>query len=96
MQKFYANPSTEFVHPNGAIAYGPGGPFDVLGRYSKIKNCPVAGTGLRLTAYARNYADTHFSIPACARYKGKYIGGYFTNTEQGVEFRPMEKYLERF
>lgn len=88
-QVFYASPSDTLTHPNGAIGYRPGGSFDCLGPYAKVKNCPVEGTDLRLTCYATGYADTYFSIPACTRHRGKRIVGYFTNREDGVVFCPM-------
>lgn len=95
-QKFHVNPSTKFVHPNGSKAFGAGGPFDCLGLYAKIQNCPIEGVegleGLRLTCYATGYADTAFSVPACTRYKGKHVGGYFTGTDSG----PVFKVLDRF
>lgn len=94
MQKFIAREKREFS--NGAIGYAPGGPFDCLGPYAKVLNCPIAGTELRRTAYATGYADTFFSIPACTRVKGKYIGGYFTSDDNGgIEFRPLTKYTDR-
>ena len=92
MQKFIARERYEFT--NGAVGWAPGGPFDCLGPYAKVSSCPVHGTGLRLTCYATRYADTYFSVPACTRRKGKYIGGYLTGDglEGGVEFRPYNKY----
>lgn len=87
-QKFYASADT-LTHPNGAIGHRPGGPFDCLGPYAKVRNCPVKGEPRRYTCYATGYADTYFSVPACTRIRGKYVRGYFTNTETGVEFRPM-------
>jgi hypothetical protein len=88
-QKFAAREM--FLFSNGAIGWRPGGPFDCLGPYAKIKNCPIGGTKLRRTAYATNYADTYFSVPACTRIGGKYISGFFTtdsNVEGGVVFWP--------
>ncbi len=62
----------------------------------KVQNCPIKGTNLRLTCYATGYADSAFSIPACTRYKGKHIGGFFTHDDDGnVEFVPLRKYDER-
>lgn len=93
LQKFYASPDDTFTSPNGAIGHRIGGPMDCLGPYAKVRNCPVAGVpGLRLTAYATGYADTAFSIPACTRYRGKYIGGYFSSDENGTEFRPYDRF----
>lgn len=90
MQRFYANPSDTLVHQNGAIGYRPGGPFDCLGPYAKVKNCPIEGfPGLRLTAYAQGYADTYFSVPAATRYRGQRIKGYFTDREDGPVFVPF-------
>lgn len=91
-QRFYASPRDTFTYPNGAIGYRPGGPFDCLGPYAKVVNCPIEGTDLRLTCYATNYADTYFSIPACTRRRGRHIRGYFTNREDGVVFRPTDSH----
>jgi hypothetical protein len=87
MQRFIARERYEFS--NGAIGWRPGGPFDCLGPYAKVQNCPIHGTDLRLTCYAQRYADTYFSIPAATRRKGKRITGYLTQDENGgVIFRP--------
>lgn len=97
-QRFYANPSTRFEHANGAVAYGPGGPLDCLGRYSRVENCPIRYLHVdghdhhwfeldqRYTAYATGYAETHFSVPAATRVKGTYLNGYFTNEEGSTVF----------
>jgi hypothetical protein len=99
MQKFYAHPTNTFKSPNGAIGHRTGeSPFDILGAYAKVRNCPVIVAGeevARLTCYATGYADSFFSIPACTRYKGKYVGGYFTSGEGGTEFRVYNRFLER-
>lgn len=95
-QKFYANPNTKRVEKNGAVSFAPGGPFDCVGHYAKIKNCPVAGVpGLRLTAYASGYADTFFSVPACTRYRGQHIAGYFAADENGPVFHVMHRHAGR-
>lgn len=86
MQKFIAREPFQFS--NGATGYRPGGPFDCLGPYAKVLNCPIAKTNLRRACYATGYADTYFSVPACTRYKGQYISGYLTHTDDGgIEFR---------
>ena len=94
MQKFIAREKFEFS--NGAIGYRLGGPFDCLGPYAKVLNCPIHGTDKRRACYATRYADTYFSIPACTRIKGKYISGYFTGDglNGGCEFRPHSKHHE--
>ena len=89
MQRFYASHIT-FTWPNGAIVSGPGEPFDCLGPFAKVVNCPIDGTNLRLTCYAQGYADTYFSVPAATRYRGKRIKGFFTIREGGVVFVPMD------
>jgi hypothetical protein len=90
-QRFIARERTEFS--NGAIGWRPGGPFDCLGPYAKVQNCPIAGTTLRRTAYATGYADTYFSVPACTRIHGKHISGFFTHTgDGGIEFRVMDRH----
>ena len=87
MQRFIAR--EKFTFPNGAIGWRPGGPFDCLGPWAKVNNCPIHGTEIRRTAYATGYADTYFSVPAVTRYKGRRITGYLTtNEEGGAEFRP--------
>lgn len=97
-QKFYANPKTARKELNGAVSFAPGGPFDCIGHFAKIRNCPVMLNGVeiaRLTCYATGYANTLFSIPACTRYKGQHIGGYFTGTENGPEFRVYTRFAIR-
>ena len=93
--RFAPRESTQFS--NGAIGWRPGGPFDCLGPYAKVQNCPIAGTEIRATCYATSYADTFFSIPAYTRVRGEYVGGYFTTYELGggVEFRPYDRYKAR-
>ncbi len=94
MQKFTAREKHEFN--NGAIGFRPGGPFDCLGPYAKVLNCPIHGTELRRACYATGYADTYFSVPACTRVRGKYISGYLTGDglNGGCEFRPHTKHHE--
>lgn len=92
-QKFYADSRDTIANENGSIGYRTGaGSFDCLGPYAKVRNCPIAGTTLRLTCYATGYADTYFSIPACTRYRGRYISGYFSTNDDGPEFRPHVKH----
>ena len=94
MQKFIAREKYEFS--NGAIGFRSGGPFDCLGPYAKVLNCPIKGTSIRRAAYATGYADTYFSVPACTRYKGRYISGFFTQDgEDGVVFHPYNCQLEK-
>lgn len=95
-QKFIARDKFEFS--NGAIGYRPGGMFDCIGPFAKVKKCPVIVGDVevkRLTAYATGYAETFFSVPACTRFKGKHIRGYFTSDETGCKFHVMDahKYL---
>lgn len=95
-QKFYADPNNTFRWPNGAIGYRPGGPFDCLGPYAKVENCPIEGTMLRRTCYATGYPDTAFSIPAVCTIDGQRIVGFFTGTpEEGVKFCVMNRYKAR-
>jgi len=93
MQKFRAEIPFEFE--NGAMGWSPGGPFDCIGPFAKVQNCPIDGTSIRRTAYATGIADTFFSIPACTRYKGKYIGGFFTQKDGNVLFVPYDRFLNR-
>lgn len=93
--RFHANPATRFEHKNGAVGFGPGGPFDCLGPYAKVQNCPIVGTKLRLTCYASGYADTFFSVPAYTRYRGRHIAGFFSHADDGVQFTPMDRHRDR-
>ena len=95
-QRFYASKKDFIVYANGAIGYRSGSKFDCLGPYARVKNCPVEGTPLRLTCYATAYADTFFSVPACTRYRGKYIRGYFTNRDEGVVFCVLDAHKHLF
>lgn len=96
-QKFIARES--FTYPNGAIGWRPGGPFDCLGPWAKVQNCPVyvggADTGARLTCYATGYADTFFSVPAATRYRGRYVRGFFTSDESGARFNVVDAHADR-
>ena len=96
--RFYANPAARFEFANGAVGYAPGGPFDCLGPYAKVVDCPIDGTTLRLTCYATGYADTFFSVPAMTRVNGRYIGGYLTvddSNGRAIVFRPYDRYRDR-
>lgn len=94
MQKFIARERFDF--PNGATGYRPGGFFDCLGPWAKVSNCPIYGfESLRLTAYATGYADTFFSIPACTRFRGQYVGGFFSQDDSGAVFRPYDRFTPR-
>lgn len=95
-QKFYAHPTDTFTFANGAIGHRTGaGPMDCLGPFAKVRNCPIDGTGLRLTCYATGYADTYWSVPACTRYKGQYIGGFFAIDSGDIQFRAYDRFLPR-
>ncbi len=94
-QKFYASPNNTFAWPNGAVGHRGSDSFDILGPYAKVRNCPVDGTDLRLTCYATNYADTHFSVPACTRHKGKYVRGFFTLRDDGLVFCVADAHKNR-
>ena len=92
-QKFIARERFDFT--NGAIGWRPGGPFDCLGPYAKVQNCPIDGTELRMTCYATGYANTFFSVPACTRRRGKYVRGFFTMRDGACVFVPMGSQRER-
>lgn len=81
-QRFHASPTDTFTWSNGAVGHRPGGPFDCLGPYAKVKNCPVEGNG-RYTCYAQSYPDTYFTIPAATRIRGRYIRGFFSADSSG-------------
>lgn len=90
-QVFFASADT-FTWPNGAIGHRPGGPFDCLGPFAKVKNCPIGETGERRTVYATGYADTYFSIPARCEFRGRTIRGYLTQDDGNVVFRPYDRF----
>lgn len=89
-QRFIAR--EPFTFANGAIGWRPGGPFDCLGPYAKVQNCPIDGTDIRRTCYASGYADTYFSIPANTRYRGHYISGFFTMDDGAISFVPYSRF----
>lgn len=89
-QKFIAREPYRF--PNGAIGWRPGGPFDCLGPYAKVENCPIDDSNLRRTCYASGYADTHFSVPANTRLEGKHVSGFFMLGHKAVVFVPYAKH----
>lgn len=95
-QKFYAHPTDTFTSPNGAIGHRSVSIFDCLGPFAKVRNCPIDGTNIRLTCYATGYADTYFSVPACTRYRGKHVRGYFTSDESGTVFHVMDSHKHLF
>ena len=86
------NPDDTFTWPNGAIGHRSGLPFDLIGPFGKVLNCPIAGTRLRRAVYATAVADTFFSIPAATRVRGQRIKGYLTTSEEGVEFRVLDNH----
>ena len=93
MQRFYASPTDSFTWPNEAVGYRPGGPFDCLGPYAKVKNCPVRGTDKRYTVYATGYPDTYFSIPAHTRIRGTVVKGFFMLEDGNIVFIPYTRYV---
>ena len=96
-QKFYADPKHTETFPNGAVGFRPcAQQYDSLGPYAKVKNCPIAGTDVRLTCYATGLADTFFSVPASTRYRGKNVVGYFAVEEGNIEFRVMNSHKHLF
>lgn len=97
-QKFYADKKNPQTWNNGAIGYGPSSPYDCLGPFAVVYHCPIPineRLTIKRTCYATGYADTFFSIPACTRYKGKYIGGYLTMADDGPEFRVYDRFKDR-
>lgn len=92
--RFMANERREFS--NGAIGWAPGGPFDCIGPYAKVQNCPIDGTELRRTCYATGYGDTFSSVPARTQFKRQHIGGFFTvDSDGGVRFVPYDRFRDR-
>lgn len=91
MQTFIAR--EPFTFPNGAVGYRPGGPFDCLGPFAKVLDCPIHGTSIRRACYATGYADTYFSIPAVCKVNGKRVKGYLTtDSDNNVQFRVMDSH----
>lgn len=96
MSRFWYNPAPQRTWSNGAVGYGQGGPFDCLGPYVKVTNCPIDGTELRRTCYATGYPDTFFSVPAYTRYKGRYVSGFFTfDSDDNIKFIPNDRHRDR-
>lgn len=95
-QKFYASAHDTMTYPNGAVGHRSGSSFDCLGPYAKVRNCPIEGTDKRLTCYATGYANTYFSVPACTRYRGKHVRGYFTHRDDGIVFCVMNSHKHLF
>lgn len=90
-QRFVANERFEFS--NGAVGWRPGGPYDCLGPYAKVQNCPVEGHDRRYTCYASGYADNAFSVPAVTRIGGRRVKGFFTFEGEipgGIVFVPTK------
>lgn len=91
MQTFIAR--EPFTFANGAVGYRPGGPFDCLGPFAKVLDCPIYGTSIRRACYATGYADTYFSIPAVCKVNGKRVKGYLTtDSENNVQFCVMDSH----
>lgn len=93
-QRFYANPKTRRLEPNGAVSYAGVG----VGHYAKIQNCPVVLDGreiARLTCYATGCADTMWSAPACTRYRGRYVAGHLTSGDDGPQFLVHDRHRAR-
>lgn len=95
MQQFKVDRSNPFCWHNGAVGFRPGGPFDPLGPYAIVKECPIRGVTFRRAAYATGYAQDAWSVPACTRYKGRYIGGYLKLDDSGPVFVPHERFVNR-
>ena len=92
--KFAARERFDFS--NDAVGWRSGGPMDCLGPYAKVQNCPIMVDGVevgRRTCYATGYANTFFSVTACTRWKGRYVGGYFTGE---CEFHPYDRFKGLF
>lgn len=92
MQKFWTPLRPTIKWPNGAVGYAPGGMMDCIGPFAKVKNCPVdAHPGVRVTAFATDYADTWFSVPAVCSWKGKPVHGFFKMEDGSPEFHVYDK-----
>jgi hypothetical protein len=78
------DPGTE--HPNRCKSFHTPGYHHL----TKVKNCPIAGTTLRLTARITGEPDTWFSIPAKIQYKRKNISGFVSSDEEGFHFVPYQ------
>lgn len=77
------DPGTEY--PNGSKSFHTHRPWCQL---SKVKNCPIAGTEIRLTAWVTGEPTTYFSIPAFIQYKRKSIRGFISGDCDGLYFVP--------
>jgi hypothetical protein len=91
LQKFVAREPYTFA--NGVVGYRPGGPWDCLGPYAKVLDCPIDGhPGFTRTCYATGHADTFFSVPAACTYRGVTIRGFFMLEDAGIRFVPYTRY----
>ena len=84
MQKYRAD-YADAPDANGAVCYYTkwmGGPT-----LAKILNCPTPD-GPR-AVYITGEADSVFSIPAACRVGKRYVRGYVTGGDNGIEFRAM-------
>ena len=77
------DPGTEYA--NGSKSFHTPRPWCQL---SKVQNCPIAGTNLRLTARITGQPDTFFSVPARIQYKKKNITGFISRKDDGYYFVP--------
>jgi hypothetical protein len=85
---YYTDPKdTGTEYPNGSKAFRTPFPFLSL---SKVKNCPVKDTQIRLTARITGQPNTFFSIPATIKYKKKNIAGFVTSNDEGFYFVPYQ------
>ncbi len=84
---FFTDDAHKDIRDNGSIGFRAHG---IMGTLSKVKNCPIKGTELRLTARCTNYADTWFSVPAEITYKKKHITGFVSSDESGYYFVPYD------
>lgn len=88
LQKYRADkPGAAFA--NGGIPWSChwiGGPTLAL-----IRNCVIENRDIPpRTVYITGEADSAWSLPAAARYKGKTIRGYATGSDEGLVFRAMD------
>lgn len=90
MQRFHASSTDTVAYLNGAVGHRTGAWPDCLGPYAKVKDCPIEGSDCRLTVYATDYADTHFSVPAATRWRGRAIKGFITHRDSGPVFVPYD------
>lgn len=82
-----------FTFPNGAIGHREGIMQGSILPFTKISNCPIKGTDIRLTCRSAKH-ESYYRISAYTKYKGKRIKGYLIKEGRNVLFNPLPEYYD--